>query len=94
MCKSDEDDVITCKVVLKECEHELGWWMLAALPRVDDALELGSCDLPEIYRVKFVHHHAVQRGEVTEHRPPYVELLVEPYASSGGSLDARSAAKS
>ena len=70
--------MIRCKVV-GEGGADLGWWMFAAVPRLDEVFALGGPDLPSYYKVTFLTHRPVEPNEVSEFRPPYVTLVVERF---------------
>lgn len=74
-----EGRVILCKLIMKGDGFNLGWWMFEVLPQVGEAILIDR-SLPDAYRVTFLTHKPVRREDVSEHRPPYVEVAVEGYA--------------
>jgi hypothetical protein len=52
--------------------------MFAVLPRVGEAIKIEQ-NLPAAYQVTFLTHKPVRHGEVSEYRPPHVEIVVTGY---------------
>ncbi len=67
-----------CRLRVKGKNRDLGWWQFAVTPEVGQPIRIGL-DLPEYFQVAIIMHNPVIREEVSDTRPPYVELIVEPF---------------
>lgn len=69
--------MILCEIRIKGHARSFGWWQFEVLPQEAEWVDLGPSDMPDAYLASAVIHIPVRREEVTEHRPPYVRIVLE-----------------